>query len=124
MPSNNKDQMLAACFAAVYSRFSDLVTQLGGDKLRRELEQGINSRVAALGGDLAVENGRIVRHDPGMDWTGYRDVTTRMISRVREIAGDPTVASEIRETVRELERRSGVNLYETSYRLGLVEYLK
>lgn len=122
-PSNKNNNVFADCFAALCFRLSGLVARFGGDKLRANFEEGVNTSAAARDAGLALREGRILSRNEDLDWTQYRDILAQVISRAREIAGDKTVKSEIRETVRAFEKQSGGNLYETSFRLGLLEHI-
>lgn len=96
-PSNKNNNVFADCFAALCFRLSGLVARFGGDKLRANFEEGVNTSAAARDAGLALREGRILSRNEDLDWTQYRDILAQVISRAREIAGDKTVKSEIRE---------------------------
>lgn len=122
-PREKHNEILADCFAELCSRLSGLVARSGGEKTRKQFENTINARAAALGKRIAVNESRVFNQDDGSDWTRYRELTRDMIDHARTVAGDKR-ARTVRQVMRELESRAGTNLYEISYRLGVLEHVK
>lgn len=116
--------LMKQCFSALCLRLRGLAGRFGGERLGREFSNSFNAnplcqRYRITLGDNAVNIG-----DDGVDWTALRQVLASMIGYTTKIAGSKTVEADIRSTVKQLEQTAGVNLFETAFKLGVLDYVQ
>lgn len=121
MNTEKEQELLDLCFPRLYGRFSELVNNFGGKLVAEKFKETFLAHATGKG---FKQGGGFDLIEASVDWEEYRNLMSELIEFTIGVAGKKTVGKEIQAAIREVEEKTGENLYEIGFKLNLNKYME
>jgi hypothetical protein len=114
-----RQSLMVDVFTGIFNALSDLLSRFGGEGLRIQFEEELNTRSDAIGGGIRFSDGRMRLTEEEFEWEPLKLLLSDLTTFANRVVGERVVRREIEAFLVRYERDNRVNLFEVRYKLDL-----